>query len=594
MELIPFYNKRQKQFSDQAAIFRKTYERYTLVRLISFILGALVVVGCFSVSWLMGGIATILFLAAFARFVFWHQQLLKKEKFQADLAQINEDELTALSGDWSHFKSGENYINPEHPYAVDLDIFGLHSLFQFTNRTVTSIGDQRLAHIFESPEQIETIHARQEAIAELTELRDWSHYFQAIGKETTDAPEDLAKLKLWLTDPYIILGNKGLIAAMYWVPISMIILFALPTVWVPFSFKIMGLLVPLYFYRKRLKPIGEQHERTAKAEKILGHYAQLIGQVEQQDFSSDLLKSIKKPFFIEGGTASLQLKKLSKIIAQLNVRYNAFSFLLEIFGMWSFHYTHRLEKWKSLHKDQLLLWFDSLAKMDALISLGTLRFNHPTWVFPTIERAENAFNGQAIGHPLLDQKQRVDNDLFIPGNGYIKLITGSNMAGKSTFLRSVGLSIVMGMTGMPVCARSLQFPPFHVYTSMRTQDALHESTSSFFAELKRLKFIIEAVESGKPIFFLLDEILKGTNSTDRHKGSKALLLQLIRDKGTGLVATHDLMLGNLETQYPSDIENLCFEVDVIGEDLQFDYKVKKGISQSLNATILMRKMGIDV
>ena len=211
-----------------------------------------------------------------------------------------------------------------------------------------------------------------------------------------------------------------------------------------------------------------------------------------------------------------------------------------------------------------------------------------------MDSAGFSYAGQEIGHPLLREADRVANDLSFEANECIKLVTGSNMAGKSTFLRSIGLSIVMSVIGAPVCAQSLRLSISEVYTSMRTKDDLHESTSSFYAELKRLRFILEAVKAGQPVFFLLDEILKGTNSLDRHTGAKALILQLLKLKGRGLVATHDLELGALAREYAEELENICFEVEVDGDELSFDYKLRKGIAQSLNATILMRKMGIDV
>jgi DNA mismatch repair ATPase MutS len=215
------------------------------------------------------------------------------------------------------------------------------------------------------------------------------------------------------------------------------------------------------------------------------------------------------------------------------------------------------------------------------------------------DRAELAVKN--MGHPLLNRDVRVGNDLSLPTRGHIKLITGSNMAGKSTFLRTIGLNLVMAQAGAPVCAESMTFPTLQVYTSMRTQDALHESTSSFFAELKRLKVIIEAVDAANqvghdqlPVFFLLDEILKGTNSVDRHTGSAALIRQLIRQRGGGLIATHDLELGRLEAEANGAIENLRIEVEIRDGQLDFDYKLKKGVSESFNATLLMKRMGIRI
>lgn len=326
---------------------------------------------------------------------------------------------------------------------------------------------------------------------------------------------------------------------------------------------------------------------------MLAAYARLIQHIEAENFSTEKLQQLKAGFVTSNIPASNAIDRLSYIISQLNVRYNAFAIILNLIGLWDLQWVYRLEKWKAAQRENLPRWFDALAEFETLASLGNLAFNNPDWVFPTLHD-DTILVAEELGHPLINRKKRVTNDLTAPTQGHIKLVTGSNMAGKSTFLRTVGLNIVLAMTGAPACAKRLELPLLQVYTSMRTQDALHESTSSFYAELKRLKFIIEAVERGDNVFFLLDEILKGTNSNDRHLGSKALIRQLIESKGGGIIATHDLELGQLETQYGGAIENLRIEVEIKNDELYFDYKLKKGVSESFNATVLMQKMGIKV
>ena len=303
--------------------------------------------------------------------------------------------------------------------------------------------------------------------------------------------------------------------------------------------------------------------------------------------------------FTEGDvSASQAIHKLAYRVSQLDVRYNAFVFLLEFSIVWDLQQAYRMDKWKLRHRDRLPQWFEALAELEALVSFGNLTMNQPQWIFPTLQE-ERQLHAEALGHPLLPNDKRVTNDISMPTAGHMHLLTGSNMAGKSTWLRTVGINIVLALAGAPVCARVFRLPQLQVYTSMRTQDALHESTSSFYAELKRLKFIIEAVEdpsktAGRPVFFLLDEILKGTNSRDRHTGSKALIRQLIASKGAGIIATHDLELGELEAEANNQIENWAIEVDIKDGQLFFDYKLKRGVSQSFNATLLMQQMGIKV
>ena len=333
--------------------------------------------------------------------------------------------------------------------------------------------------------------------------------------------------------------------------------------------------------------------RTTHAEKMLSVYGRLMAHIEKEEFQSPRLKELKNAFVLEQQPASGAINRLAYLISQLNVRYNPFAIIVNIIMLWDLRWVRQLELWKEKWRDQLPKWFEALEEFEALSSLATLWYNNPDWVLPVIQEKQQ-LNALGLGHPLIATDKRITNDFVSPVSGHVKLVTGSNMAGKSTFLRTVGLNIVLAMAGSPVCAKRMELPLLQVYSSMRTQDALHESTSSFYAELKRLKTIIEAVEAKDNIFFLLDEILKGTNSNDRHTGSKALIKQLIESGGGGIIATHDLELGLLEAQYGGAVENLCMEVEVQGDELIFDYTIKKGVSQSFNATHLMRNMGIKI
>jgi len=595
MNLNELYQKRIAQFAAEADTLKAKYDRLALVRLIAFLIGVAVFFLLFSMGmWYAWGFALV-FLVAFARFVMWHFQIQRKSEYFNRLKTINENELKYLSGEISEFDDGEEFVDADHPYTVDLDIFGAFSIFQYINRTVTTIGKQSLAKYLSQAADRNEILERQAATRELSMKLDWRQHLQAKGADCHDSPAYVTRLMGWMQDEPIVLGNKKLIAALYIVPVIMLIALFIPAAIIPWKFKWIFLLIPGYFLRQTMERVEISHEKTAKSQEMIANYATLIEHIENEDFESEKLTQLKQLLFTENKPVSIHLKKLSGIISQLNVRYNAFALVLELGGLWSLQYTYKLEKWKAEHQDELAKWFEALREFDALSSLGALYHNNPDWAFPEIvDEGVTVFEGEVVGHPLIHRDVRVCNDLNIPHRGHIKLITGSNMAGKSTFLRSTGLAIVLAMAGAPVCARRFRVPLTQVYTSMRTKDALHESTSSFYAELKRLQFIIQAVENGDNIFFLLDEILKGTNSTDRHTGSKALVLQLVRDKGSGLIATHDLELGTLAAQYSNDLENLCFEVNVKGDELEFDYKIKPGISQSMNATILMRRMGIDV
>jgi hypothetical protein len=599
--LVNDYQHRSDHFQARARREEQRYSRYSIVRLISFIAGVLFCIYAWN-EW-HAAIAlslTIALLMAFGRFVVWHQKIKKQQRHYSFLSELNAKERAALEGDFSGFADGVEFQDPMHPYLIDLDIFGPFSLFQYLNRTSTAIGRQQLAGYLSGLTTVDKIRLRQQAAAELKEQLDWRQEFQALGWLAKDRPEHLKMLYDWLHEPALfeqkawlnilrwitpLLAITGGVLWLYGTPWYVAVLFILPNAWI---------------LRNTLESVNQIHEHTGKAEALLSLYSELIRHVEQSQFADKGLQQLVAVFGGADAKASRILKRLSYIIGQLNVRYNAFAIFLNIFFLWDIHWVRRLEQWKNRHRTAVPSWFEALAQMEALSSLGNLAYNQPHWCMPQVVEGE-MLEAVALGHPLIHQNHRVDNDFGMPTRAHIKLVTGSNMAGKSTFLRTVGINIVMAMAGAPACARQLRLPLLEVYTSMRTQDALHESTSSFYAELKRLKFIIEAVEANQAIepaaphvFFLLDEILKGTNSKDRHTGSEALIRQLIRFKGAGLIATHDLELGRLEQNSDGAIENLCIEVQIENGELHFDYKLRKGVSESFNATLLMKNMGIRI
>lgn len=267
---------------------------------------------------------------------------------------------------------------------------------------------------------------------------------------------------------------------------------------------------------------------------------------------------------------------------------------LNTFLFWDLQQVLILESWKKQNKEHIADWFQSLAEVESLSSLATLSFNYPGWSFPTIAIQNGTVIADSLGHPLIPKEKLVTNSFSTEEAGGLNLITGSNMAGKSTFLRSVGVNIVLAMMGSPVCAGSFTVSNMKVISSMRVNDNLEENTSTFYAELKKLKEVIEAVNRNEKVFLLLDEILRGTNSADRHTGSKALIKQLIHHNAVGLIATHDLELAKLADEFPLKLHNYHFDVQVAGDELYFDYKLKKGVCTSMNASLLMKKIGIEL
>lgn len=599
--LLQLYQDRALRFRTQAQQLQQRYDRLSFVRLGVFTLAILATIFFWSLAWWGGILFIVLFILGFYRFVLWHQAIQESARHHEQLAIINKHEADTLQHNYAAFPTGKTFLQTDHPYALDLDLFGEYSFFQYTCRASTAIGQAKLANYLLHPladeQQLKT---RQIAVGELREQLDWRQHFQAYGREANDDPQHLLLLHQWLEDPDFVSNNRFLKLALYLAPVW----FAIGVFlwWTVFSwhFMLLFLIPPALILRRTLDQVNFIHRRTTHAGDTLSLYGKLIEHIQGHTFDSPLLQQLHSQLGKQEQTASSYINRLAYIITQLNVRFNVFAIFLNLIGLWDLQWIYRLEKWKAGLRHELPLWFEVLSDIEALSSLGNLWYNNPEWIMPELDQATK-FSALDIAHPLIQRNVRIGNDLSMPTRGHIKLITGSNMAGKSTFLRTIGLNLVLAQAGSPVCAKEMSFPTMQVYTSMRTQDALHESTSSFYAELKRLKVIIEAVDAANqedhdqlPVFFLLDEILKGTNSVDRHTGSASLIRQLIRQKGGGLIATHDLELGRLEAEAEGAIENLRIEVAIKEGILDFDYKLKKGVSESFNATLLMKQMGIRI
>jgi DNA mismatch repair ATPase MutS len=320
----------------------------------------------------------------------------------------------------------------------------------------------------------------------------------------------------------------------------------------------------------------------------------LIKWIETPAFRTDQLMELQSKINQEGSKASDEIKALEQILNRLDLRLNVFVFLvLNSFFLWDVRQMRSLNKWKEKNSKLLPHCFKVIAEVEVLNSLAALHFNQPRWAFPTFEKYFT-LTGTAIGHPLIPALKRVASSFNLEGTGKIALVTGSNMAGKSTFLRSLGVNIILAQIGAPVCATSFTLSPMLLMSSMRIADNLAESTSTFYAELKKLESIIDQVKQHRPLFVILDEILRGTNSLDRHIGSKALIRQLIKENAVAVIATHDVELTELHNEFPAAIENYHFDVQVENDELFFDYKLKNGVCQSLNASILMKKIGIEL
>jgi hypothetical protein len=537
-------------------------------------------------------IGTMLFLFAVRKDLVNKEAISHHER----LITINEQELLYQQHRYTHQKDGSEFYKDEHAYAGDLDIFGRASLYQYINRTHSEQGNKLLADWLLAPSTPAIIEARQKAVHELVQQTNWRQELQAHGSSSTITVATEKKMEDWLKEENQFLDKNIWQVIRYIFPVIAIgifvcFLFDVITyqrflqsllVFTIIAFAITRMIVPLY---RKLNKITGQMEVLSNS----------IACIEHAEFKDPLLVELKYQFHSGSNKASQQILQLKNIFNRFDYRLNPVVFVpLNIFLLWDLQQVLQLEKWKQKNNQQINHWFAALAELEALSSIATLAFNHPHWSFPQLKTDEPTFIAEQLGHPLIEEHKNVLNDFSTIGKEQVNLITGSNMAGKSTFLRSVGVNMVLAGMGAPVCAKHLKVTPLKVMSSMRIKDNLEESTSTFYAELKKLKQIIDAVNNNEAVFILLDEILRGTNSNDRHSGSKALIKQLLHHKATGILATHDLELAKLADDYPASIHNYHFDVQVNKEELYFDYKLKRGICQSMNASILMKKIGIEL
>lgn len=547
-----------------------------------------------------------------------HNTLIKSKNYYQAMLQINQMCLKRAIGEWNEFTDiGEEFLNPQHDYTYDLDIFGKGSLFQMLNMTASYSGRHKLAELFLNPlKEKEEIYNRQEALQELAKKLLFRHRLFSNGlilnKNTilTDGTDSDKKRKKTLLDTMNKLDDVYSWVkkekSLYSSPKFKLFIFAMPA----FSFimlilGIMGLVpvyVPVALYILQFILIGFRAESRNKTFELVEKYSDtlkvyksLLKKFETEKFSSGYINSLKNNLKDDyGNPAWRQIEKLSKIWELIANRYNLMHAIINIATLWDFHCLLALENWKKGGGKYVEKWFDIIGEVEALCSLSLMCHDNPEYVMPRICDKNNLrIEALHLGHPLLS-KGRKCNDIKINSAEPILLITGSNMSGKSTFLRTVGVSLVLTYLGLPVCAESFTCPVLKVYACMRTSDNLGQSVSSFYAELLRVKMIVEAVQRGEKVFFLLDEIFKGTNSADRHTGAKMLINQLDKKGAWGLVSTHDLELADMENESKGRIRNYHFKEYYKDNQIFFDYQLRKGVSDTKNAIYLMKMAGVNV
>lgn len=588
------YTERLSLTEGQLQQVKKQIFRISMLRLALFIAGIAGLYFFFNQTTLLIICICLTFLPLFILVKIHNRFFIRKEWLETQ-ARIIQEELQALSGDYSSFEDGKEYVNPEHPYSFDLDIFGRRSLFQSINRTCTFFGKNRLAKWLQNHLHEKTsIEKRQEMVREISEHTLFREQFRVAGLVHHGQSSDGEKIQAWSQSPAQYL-HAGWVKAFIWgVPvINSLLLITSLAGWTSFSW--LGLsfgifLVLSFGIIKRATYIQETYGKQLKS---LNGYARLIALAKAENWKSAGMQELMERFNLNGQSPIQALQQLSKELDRLDLRNNQFLYvLLEGSIFFQLQEIVRIERWKVRYGQHISEWLETVGELDAVCSLGTFAYNHPQYTYPELTEKPFCFLATQMGHPLMPASQCVKNDATIPSRPFFLIITGANMAGKSTYLRTIGVNYLLACIGAPVCCERLKLYPNQLITSLRTSDSLSDNESYFFAELKRLKRIIDLLNQGQQLFIILDEILKGTNSMDKQKGSFDLIRQFMQLKANGIIATHDLLLGSLIKQFPEEIRNYCFEADIKENELTFSYKLREGVAQNMNACFLMKKMGI--
>ena len=585
---LEYYKQCLKTYQAKVKKLNKEMASLSILRLAVFLLLGLGVYLTYT-NWQVAVAIAIGGIILFGFLISKYTDVKAKRNFNKALVKINEEEIKIASGDFYNRDEGLQFQDPNHFYSLDIDLFGKGSFYQFINRTKTNEGAQKLADALKA-NNIDAIASRQGAIKELCSKPEWRQHYMATSA-LVEIETPATHITEWLKNYKSFLPKM-----MSWIPLGFsiisVLIFVLTYLNVITYQALLGywLFVGLGITGLYLKKINALSSNTDKVRETFRQYASLLNLIENETFSSALL--LEKQKLIEFGDkkASVIFKSFSKSLDALDNRNNIIG---AIFGngllLTDIRHSYNIEHWISQYGTKVADWFEVVSFFDAYNTLGNYAYNHPEFVFPEILPKEAVIDSKSLGHPLLNKEKRIDSDLIIQNEQFF-IVTGANMAGKSTFLRTVSLHIVMANVGLPVCAASSKYAPVKLITSMRTTDSLTDDSSYFFSELTRLKYIVDTIQN-EPYFIILDEILKGTNSTDKAIGSRKFVEKLVASNATGIIATHDLSLCEIEQEL-DDVKNYYFDAEIIDDELHFDYLLKSGVCQNMNASFLLKKMEI--
>jgi DNA mismatch repair ATPase MutS len=587
-----FYQKRIEDYTARVRLFQKRSLWVSGGRLASFLLILLAVylINSHPQSRSEGYLFLTVTVITFIILLRLSLKITAEKKLAGKMLFINNNEINVLENVRNGFPNGDD--RPEKSiYTEDLDILGEGSLYHYLNRTTTAHGAERLSALLNNPfTDSKNILSHQGAVRHLAGQPEPRQMITARGLLREESEGSIEEISSWIMSEGKLLSMKWLnIVRFIWpvITVGSFIYYLDSNNPVPVG---LSLLLSWSMTAMSAKYVQQQHVMIGRKQSLLSQYASILNEFDKTDAGNAvLLKELKTI----AETGKMEIKKLSRLTGLLDQRLNlVVNFFLNSLFLYEIHCMIALEKWKHHNRTQFRKWIYGTGEIEMLNSLATYAFNHPSYCFPELDEQAQRISATQMAHPLIPGKESIPNDLEMGARDKLLLITGSNMSGKSTFLRTTGINLVLAQCGAPVCATKFLFSPMRILSSIRISDSLQEHTSFFMAELKRLKEIVSTLETGQPALVLIDEVLRGTNSNDKTHGSEALIKKLIGYNCLSLFATHDLTLSKLEIVYPDAVENYCFESRIENDELIFDYKLKHGVAKNKNATFLMQKMGI--
>ncbi|MDU4891120.1 MAG: DNA mismatch repair protein MutS [Clostridium sp.] len=591
------FKVRIEKYENEISLYKKSSDRIGYLRLVTAIGAGYYIYKLFKEPiWVINIVISSLLLLFFIGLIIYHGKIKGKIQAAEVMIDINNKYLKRISGEWVTFKDiGSEFVDRAHPYSFDLDIVGQESIFQLINITSTWNGRNRLAKVLlDSNFSAEDISKRQKAVDELKDKLELCQFMEYEGKRKSGALESPEKLLAFIKDKNKLFKNKVLKKFLYYMPmvtisVSMVIVvFKLSYL---YDLITIFLVLQLLAWAAGLMRISRAFAAISYFKGALEDYEGILKLLEDQKFETEMLRDIYGALFNKDKSAASAIKELTRIAEKIDMRNNGFFFIvLNGLFLWDYQCIFSIESWKEKYSDIIEYWLDTIGEVEALMSISVLNHISDEVTFPIIEEEPMIFEAEDLGHPLISKKARVNNSIKMSRS--ILIITGSNMSGKTTFLRTIGINLVIAYCGGAVYSKKMRCSKMNMYTSMRITDDLKAGISTFYGELIRIKEIIEGASRQENMIFLIDEIFRGTNSRDRIEGALAVIKNLNREGVMGAITTHDLELCVLEKS--ERIRNFHFEEYYKDNKIYFDYKLKSGVSKTTNAKYLMKIVGIEL